>query len=72
MHCPFCLVEKEADAPVCPTCSRDTEVPLALRKEHADLLTMRDRLRAELVKKEGELSVGKFILKRSRNADDLK
>ena len=48
MRCPFCFAEKEADAPVCPTCNRDTEIPPSLRKEHDDLVRMRDQLLAEL------------------------
>ena len=50
MRCPFCFAEKEADAPVCPTCNRDTEIPPSLRKEHDDLVRMRDQLLAELEK----------------------
>ena len=56
MRCPFCFAEKEAEAPVCPTCNRDTEIPASLQKEHDDLLRMRDRLRDELAEKEARLS----------------
>jgi hypothetical protein len=56
MRCPFCFSEKEAAAPVCSTCNRDTEVPASLRKEHEDLVRMRDRLRDELAEKEARLS----------------
>jgi hypothetical protein len=55
MRCPFCFAEKEAAAPVCPTCNRDTEIPESLRKEHEDLVQMRDRLREELAAKEERL-----------------
>ena len=55
MRCPFCFAEKETEAPVCPTCNRDTEVPESLRKEHEDLLQMRDRIREELAEKEARL-----------------
>jgi hypothetical protein len=55
MRCPFCFAEKAAEAPVCPTCNRDTEVPEALRREHEDLMRMRDRLRQELAEKEARL-----------------
>jgi hypothetical protein len=55
VRCPFCFAEKEAAAPVCPTCNRDTEIPASLRKEHEDLLRMRDRLRDELAEKEARL-----------------
>ena len=58
VRCPFCFSEKEAAAPVCPTCGRDTEIPAALRKEHEDLLKMRDRLRDELAEKEAQLKAG--------------
>jgi hypothetical protein len=55
MRCPFCFSEKEAEAPVCPTCHRDTEVPATLWKEREDLVRMRDRLRDELAEKEARL-----------------
>ena len=55
VRCPFCFSEKEADAPVCPTCNRETEIPASLRKEHEDLIRMRDRLRDELAEKEARL-----------------
>lgn len=55
MRCPFCFSEKEAAAPVCPTCNRDTEIPPSLQKEHEDLVRMRDRLRDELAQKEARL-----------------
>ena len=56
VRCPFCFSEKEAEAPVCPTCNRDTETPASLRKELEDLVKMRDRLRDELTEKEARLS----------------
>jgi hypothetical protein len=60
MRCPFCFSEKAAEAPVCPTCHRDTEIPAALRKEHEDLVRMRDRLREELADKEAKLHSRRF------------
>ena len=51
MRCPFCFSEKEAEAPVCPTCNRDTAIPAALQKEYDDLLNKRDLLRDELARK---------------------
>ena len=68
VRCPFCLSEKEAEAPVCPTCNRDTEIPASLRKEHEDLLQMRDRLRVELAEKEARLLARRLRAKRSSNA----
>ncbi|MDO9562269.1 MAG: hypothetical protein Q7J60_11645 [Bradyrhizobium sp.] len=56
VRCPFCLSDKEAEAPVCPTCNRETEIPESLRKEHEDLIRMRDRLRDELAEKEARLN----------------
>jgi hypothetical protein len=64
MRCPFCFAEKEAAAPVCPTCSRDTEVPPALRKEHEDLVQMRDRMREELAEKQARLRSRRLWLAR--------
>jgi hypothetical protein len=61
MRCPFCFSEKEAEAPVCATCNRDTEVPATLRKEREDLVRMRDRLREELAEKEARLNARKRI-----------
>lgn len=55
MRCPFCFSEKVAEAPVCRTCNRDTEIPSSLRKEREDLVRMRDRLRQELAEKEARL-----------------
>jgi len=55
VRCPFCFSEKAAEAPVCPNCNRDTEIPASLRKEHEDLIRMRDRLRDELAEKEARL-----------------
>jgi hypothetical protein len=65
MRCPFCFAEKEADAPVCPSCNRDTEIPASLRKEHDDLLRMRDLLLAELAQKEAKLRGMRLRLARS-------
>jgi len=68
VRCPFCLSEKEAAAPVCPTCNRETEIPESLRKEHEDLIRMRDRLRDELVEKEARLYAGLWRARRSPDA----
>ena len=68
MRCPFCFAEKEAEAPVCPTCNRDTEIPASLRKEHDDLVRMRDQLRDELAAKEARLSEGMLRLRRRPKA----
>ena len=65
MRCPFCFAEKEAEAPVCPTCNRDTDVPATLRKEREDLVRMRDRLRDELAEKEARLNARRL----ARNSD---
>ncbi len=66
MCCPFCLSDKDAAAPVCPTCNRETEIPASLRKEHEDLIRMRDRLRDELAEKEARLYAGR----RARRSPD--
>ena len=68
MRCPFCFTEKEEDAPVCPTCNRDTEIPPSLRKEHADLVQMRDRLLAELTEKEARLRRRRLPLAKASEA----
>jgi hypothetical protein len=68
MRCPFCFAEKEAEAPVCPTCNRDTEVPSSLRREHEDLVRMRDQLRQELAEKEARLSAPMLGLRRTAKA----
>jgi hypothetical protein len=68
MRCPFCFAEKDAEAPVCPSCNRDTEVPASLRKEHDDLLRMRDRLIAELAEKEAKLRGARLRLARTSSA----
>lgn len=72
MRCPFCLAEKEAEAPVCPTCNRDTEIPASLRKEHDDLVRMRDQLRKELAAKEARLSEGLLRFRRRPRVDGNK
>jgi hypothetical protein len=69
MRCPFCFAEKEAEAPVCPTCNRDTQVPASLRKELEDLVQMRDRLRDELAEKEARLRRPFRKIGAPRNAD---
>ena len=66
MRCPFCFSEKAVEATVCPTCHRDTEIPPALRKEHEDLMQMRDRLQEELAGKEAKLRSRKFWPVRTR------
>jgi hypothetical protein len=67
-RCPFCFSEKEAEAPVCPTCNRDTEIPASLRKEREDLMQMRDRLRDELAEKQAMLRARKRQIKGTSNA----
>ena len=69
MRCPFCFAEKEAEAPVCPTCSRDTAIPVALQKEYDDLLNKRDLLRDELARKEARLALHRPQLRSS--SDDV-
>jgi hypothetical protein len=59
VRCPFCFSEKVAAAPVCPTCNRETEIPVSLRKELEDLILIRDRLRDELAEKEARLFMGR-------------
>jgi hypothetical protein len=53
---------------VCPTCNRDTEIPASLRKEHADLVQMRDRLLAELTEKEARLRRRRLRLAKASEA----
>ena len=65
MRCPFCFAEKEADAPVCATCNRDTAIPAALQKEYDDLLNKRDLLRDELARKEARLASRRPLLRSS-------
>lgn len=64
MRCPFCFSEKVAEAPVCPTCNRDTAIPAALQKEYDDLLNKRDLLRDELARKEARLASRRPLLRR--------
>ena len=68
MPCPFCFSEKAAEAPVCPTCHRDTEIPASLRKEQEDLVRMRDQLQQELAEKEARLRIRKARLTRPSGA----
>lgn len=68
MRCPFCFSEKEDEAPVCPTCNRDTDIPATLRKEREDLVRMRDRLREELAEKEARLYARRLRPKRPSDA----
>jgi thioredoxin reductase len=68
MQCPFCHSEKDAQAPVCASCGRDTAVPEALLAERADLLHKRDKLRAEVEKAQARLSAKRARLSRSRRA----
>lgn len=70
VRCPFCFSEKEPAAPVCPTCNRETEIPASLRKEHEDLIRIRDRLRDELARKEARLSAARRT-GRSPDADGI-
>lgn len=69
MRCPYCLSEKAAEAPVCATCRRDTEIPATLRKEHEDLKRMRDRLNEEIADKEAKLRSRRFWPLRLRGTD---
>ena len=69
MRCPFCFAEKEAEAPVCQVCNRDTEIPASLRKERDDLLQMRDRLREELARKESRLAAAGLRFRRASDVD---
>jgi hypothetical protein len=62
------LSDKEAEAPVCPTCNRETEIPASLRKEHEDLIRMRDRLRDELAEKEARLHARRRLTRGSSDA----
>ena len=71
MRCPFCFSEKAAEAPVCPTCNRDTDVPATLQKEREDLVRMRDRLREELAEKEARLNARRLRHKRTSDAGDV-
>jgi hypothetical protein len=68
MRCPFCHAEKDEQAPVCASCSRDTAVPEALLAERADLLQKRDRLRAELERAQARLATKRARLARSHPA----
>lgn len=69
MRCPFCFSAKEAEAPVCPTCNRDTEIPATLRKERDDLVRIRDRLRDELAEKEARMRARRRRVGRRSDAD---
>ena len=68
MHCPFCYSEKDEQAPVCPSCGRDTAVPEALLAERAELLHKRDKLRAELEGAQARLSSKRAKFSRARPA----
>ncbi|HXI07160.1 MAG: hypothetical protein ACRC1G_19445 [Bradyrhizobium sp.] len=68
MQCPFCHSQKDENAPVCASCSRDTAVPEALLAERTQLLEKRDRLRAELERAQARLSTRRLRLSRSRPA----
>ncbi len=68
MQCPFCLAEKDEQAPVCTACGRDTAIPSALLAERTELLQKRDRLRAELERAQARLSTKRGRLSRSRPA----
>ena len=68
MRCPFCHAEKADDAPVCASCSRDTEVPEVLLAERTELLQKRDKLRAELERAQARLATKRGRLSRRRPA----
>lgn len=68
MQCPFCLSEKDEQAPVCANCGRDTAVPEALLAERAELLQKRDKLRVELERAQARLATKGGRLSRSRPA----
>lgn len=68
MQCPFCHSQKDENAPVCASCSRDTAVPEALLAERTQLLEKRDRLRAELERAQARLSTRRLRLSRSSPA----
>jgi hypothetical protein len=68
MPCPFCLKEKDEQAPVCASCGRDTAVPESLLVEREQLLQKRDRLRAELEHAQARLATRRGRLSRSRPA----
>ena len=53
--CFFCQAEKDEQSLVCPTCGRDTAIPLPLAAEHQALSQKRDRLRADLVEAKARL-----------------
>jgi DNA-binding GntR family transcriptional regulator len=55
MLCPFCAERLEEGALVCRRCQRDVAVPEHLRKEHDELLHMRDALQAGLAEATAEL-----------------
>ena len=68
MQCPFCHKEKDEQAPVCASCSRDTAVPESLLVEREQLLQKRDKLRAELEHAQARLAIKRGRLSRSRPA----
>lgn len=68
MLCPFCHSEKGEEAPVCPSCGRDTAVPEALLAERTELLHKRDKLRAELESAQARLAAKRARFSRSRPA----
>jgi hypothetical protein len=67
MRCPYCHGETDAEALVCPTCSRDVAIPASLRAEHEELLKKRDKLRADLAQARARLELLKRKVK-SRDA----
>ncbi len=54
--CPYCLAAKNPQAPVCPSCNRDTLAPASLLQERDELLRHRDAMRAEIDAKLKRLS----------------
>jgi hypothetical protein len=68
MQCPFCHSEKDEQAPICASCSRDTSVPEALLAERTELSQKRDRLRAELERAQARLASKRGRFYRSRPA----
>ena len=68
MLCPFCHSEKGEQAPVCPSCGRDTAVPETLLAERTELLQKRDKLRAELESAQARLASKRARFSRSRPA----
>ena len=56
--------DKDEQAPVCASCSRDTAVPESLLAERDQLLQKRDKLRAELERAQARLATKRGRLSR--------